>query len=507
MGVSPGGGASGDASRLNRAALRPSALRFGRNTPGIPPSRALSAGRLAALGAHATFSTGCWDPTRESPPGPIPVRPWKEPWPESIRYTVRSVIPVDSVVSVGPNMSALHEGSAPRSPEILVPTAYRNGFEMARWTDPELSHRYIEHTVKGDPLADAAVESMAGMPQKGIHELITAGMDGDEAGFRGAPAELRELIEFSCIQPDWFDSRAVYPGCRAFHADSDLYVQALVGSSIVWGFTTLISKSFFMTGRLTDHGVRRLRQNIRQLIEIMMPGGLERYAEGWKLSVRIRLIHAQVRYFLRRSDEWEEAEFGVPIHIAHVALAAANFSARVIEAAKRLGAEPTEEESEAFVQIWRYSAHLMGVPETILFTSEAEALALCRIAVACEPRPTIEGIVMANALVNSAPVVIGVRKPAERQQLANYVYRVSRALIGDQLADQINYPAQSTRGLLFYLRTRRRLAKRLRKLVPRWEAKVKVDRFTALVDNSQLRDPLISYRLPPKLHSDETQTW
>ncbi len=399
------------------------------------------------------------------------------------------------------------ERPSPRSPEIFVPTAYRTGYENARWTDPVMAQCYIEHTTKGDPLADAAVEAMMGMPQKRIHEIITAGMEEDEAGFRDAPAELRELIEFSSVQPDWFDSRAVYPGCRAFHADSDLYVQALVGSSIVWGFTTLISKSFFMTGRLTDHGVRRLRQNIRQLIEIMIPGGLERHGEGWKLSVRIRLIHAQVRYFLKRSDEWDEAEVGVPIHIGHVALAAANFSARVIEAAKRLGAEPTAEESEAFVQIWRYSGHLMGVPETILFKSEAEALDLCRIAVACEPRPTIEGIVMANALVNSAPVVIGIRKPRDRQNLADYVYRVSRALIGDELADQINYPPQSTWGLLFYLRNKRRLAKRLRSLVPKWEAKAKVDRFTALVDNSQLRDPLISYRLPPKLHSDETQTW
>ena len=75
---------------------------------------------------------------------------------------------------------------------------------------------------------------MVGLPQKRIHELITAGMEEDAAGFRDAPAELRDLIEFSSIQPDWFDSKAVYPGCRAFHTDSDLYVQALVGSSIVW---------------------------------------------------------------------------------------------------------------------------------------------------------------------------------------------------------------------------------------------------------------------------------
>ena len=53
---SPGGGSAGDPSRLNRVASRRSSLRFGRNTPGpvlpvgAPPSRALSAGRLAPTG-------------------------------------------------------------------------------------------------------------------------------------------------------------------------------------------------------------------------------------------------------------------------------------------------------------------------------------------------------------------------------------------------------------------------------------------------------------------------
>ena len=49
---------AGDASRLNRSPAARSSLRFGRNTLGIPPSRALSAGRLAGLGAHVTLSTG-----------------------------------------------------------------------------------------------------------------------------------------------------------------------------------------------------------------------------------------------------------------------------------------------------------------------------------------------------------------------------------------------------------------------------------------------------------------
>ena len=59
--------------------MRRSALRLGRNTPGpvlpvgAPPSRALSAGRLTALGAHPGSTTGCQ-------PGCGPER--LEPWPK-----------------------------------------------------------------------------------------------------------------------------------------------------------------------------------------------------------------------------------------------------------------------------------------------------------------------------------------------------------------------------------------------------------------------------------------
>lgn len=390
---------------------------------------------------------------------------------------------------------------------FTIPAAYREGYERARQSDPEMAARYLAHTTVGDPAADAAIEALEGVPPERVHELISAGMEQDEAAFAAAPAALRELMENAGVQPEWFDSKAAYPGCRAFHADSDLYIEALVGSSIIRGFSTLISLSFFETGRLLDHGVRRLRQNIRQLIEITMPGGMERIGEGWKLSVRIRLIHAQVRRQLLLSGRWDEAAHGVPIHAAHLALAAANFSAMVLDAAKRLGAAPDREEREAFVRIWRYSAHLMGVPEEILFRDEREARNLFLIGEMCEPFPDWDGRAMAHALVNSAPVVIGVTDSAERQKMATHVYRISRALIGDERADRLGFPPQHTWGVLFARRTQRRLARWIRRRFPRWEGKVRAERFSLLVEHSQLRQKLDSYQLPPRLHSDEVPRW
>ena len=50
----------------------------------------------------------------------------------------------------------------------------------------------------------------------------------------------------------------------------------MIAGTLVEGFSTNISQSFFITGRLRDQGVRRLQQNNRHMLEIFFPGGLER---------------------------------------------------------------------------------------------------------------------------------------------------------------------------------------------------------------------------------------
>ena len=61
-----------------------------------------------------------------------------------------------------------------------------------------------------------------------------------------------------------------------------------------------------------------------------MPGGMDRHADGWALSVRIRLVHATIRRLLGGSDEWDIEELGTPISAAHVGLAISAFSARLL---------------------------------------------------------------------------------------------------------------------------------------------------------------------------------
>ena len=394
---------------------------------------------------------------------------------------------------------------------MKIPSDYIQGYEKARALNPELADKYVAHTVIGDPDADALVAELAPLGPQRSSRLINAAMTmKDMATLIDAPPILMDFFEKAAHPPDWVDLDEFHPGVRMFHRNSQLILGAFVGGVLVEGFSTNISKSFFITGRLRDQGVRRLQQNNRHIIEIFFPNGLAIDGDGWRLSVRIRLVHAQVRRLLRNSVEWDTDAWGIPLSSAHMGYSVAAFSARLLKHMKSLGAAFNDEERESFMAVWRYTGYLMGIPETILYQNEQDALELFEIARMCEPPPDFESIAMANALVNSAPKVIGIDDTQERQQLAKYVYSVSRTLIGNRLADELKYPWTPTFGVLAWFRLQNRFQKLAEEFVPRLLQRTSSSNFknfTSLLEAAAYDEAGISYRLPDHAHAEESSRY
>ena len=388
---------------------------------------------------------------------------------------------------------------------LNAPSAYAEGYARARAVDRAAADNYIAHTLVGDPVMDAVVEEMAPLPQSRVHEFIRAGMEEDREGLRDAPRLLRDFfIDAPQPDPDWLDRDAFRPGIRAFQRNSVLVLSAFVTGVLIDGFSTLISKSFVQTGRIFENGVWRLKQNNRHQMEIFLPGGLERYGEGWKLSVRIRFVHAQVRMLLGRTAEWEHDAWGVPISAAHLGYAVACFAARTVKHSESLGARYTAEERAGFHDVWRYAGYLMGIPESILFADESHALHIYRIGSLCEPPPTPDAIVMTNALINSAPLVANIDDPAERDRLVRKViYPISRALVGGKLSDQLRFPRE--RGVILPLLAYR-IDRRIRGLRARF-GREGPQNFSTLLEASAYDDAGLSYRLPDHVHDERSSKW
>lgn len=384
-----------------------------------------------------------------------------------------------------------------------IPTAYRDGYTRAAAVDRVLADRYVAATRAGDPLADALVAEVSRHDSPQGEDWLRRGIEIGPSGLADAPEAVRAFFAEIERVPAWFDPAAVRPGCRAFHRNSEMFVGAFVAAVLIEGFSTLISQSFSITGRLVDQGVRRLKQNNRQLVEIFLPGGLERHGDGWKLSVRVRLVHARIRQLLAESQEWDEAAWGTPLSTAHIAFATSVFSALLLKRAEMLGVTLSAEERESFMLVWRYAGHLMGVSEDLLFETEADALRLHTIGALCEPPPTLESIILANGLINSAPIVAGFTASGSRRGLARKIYRISRAMIGDELADQLRYPPMNTTGTLALLRLKNGLDRFAHRLVPWLGSRHRASQFMTMLTVSMYAEDGIRYRLPGHVHAEK----
>ena len=391
---------------------------------------------------------------------------------------------------------------------MQIPVDYAAGYEKARAVDPEWADKYIAHTVIGDPEADAVVAYLGTLPQPESVRLMREGMDYPEGSeLLQLHPPVRDFFLSSVAAPDWLDTDAFNPAYRMFHNNTRLVLAAMLGGVLVEGFSTNISKSFYITGRLRDSGVRRLRQNNRHMVEIFLPGGLDRHGEGWKLSVRIRLIHARVRHLLRHSNDWDTAAWGTPISAAHMAFAISAFSARLLKHLKALGGVYNDEERASFMAVWRYSGHLMGIPDSFLYQDETDALRTFEIGKLCEPPVDFESIVMANALANAAGQVVGITDREERRKLTGYVYRVSRALIGDELADALKYPSNPTFGVLPLFRLQSRYGRVISRLWRGHATHSNFGRFTDLFTASQYDAEGISYDLPDHHYAERSSQY
>ena len=331
--------------------------------------------------------------------------------------------------------------------------------------------------------------------------------NGSGDALRDAPASLREFFGEAEALPEWLDYSAFAPGVRMFHRNSQVILAAFVAGVLIEGFTTNIAKSFFITGRVRDQGVRRLGQNNRHMMEIFLPGGLYRDGDGWKLSLRIRLVHAQLRRLLHNSEDWDAEAWGEPISAAHLGFAISAFSARLLKHMKTLGTSYSDEEYASFMAVWRYAGYLMGIPESILFRDADEALKLYDVGIVCEPDAPIESVVMAHSLVNSAPLIAGMTEPDARRHLARYVYRISRGLIGKGTADSLMYPQLSSFGVVEWFRVQQRYGPILGKLLPGRREDSNFARFTSLLDTSLFDEEGIRYALPDHVYAEESSKW
>jgi len=145
----------------------------------------------------------------------------------------------------------------------------------------------------------------------------------------------------------------------------------------------------------------------------------------------------------------------------------------------------------------------MGIVPEMLFENEKHALEINAIGSRCEPPPSIESCQLVHALINGGAILAGMETPADRRKMTKLIYRISRALVGDELADQLRFPPAVTFHVIPLWRITNRSQELLSKYLPALMPKGHKGQFEMMLSVSLYEDEGMKYRVPETHHNEK----
>jgi hypothetical protein len=295
----------------------------------------------------------------------------------------------------------------------------------------ELATRTFAALERTDPLADDLVEWLATRPQR--FDLMAAWLAA-QAG-EHTPEPVAALFDSIRVVPTWVDWRRIDRARRPFERTGVFGGLVLSLRSLMSGYAAPAgNKPLAFSGRLREQAPRRVAETARFVTAVCAPGGMQPGAEGWRITLHVRLMHAQVRRLLWASGRWDRARWAEPINQHDMLATMLLFSEVYIEGLRVFGFSITDEEAEDWIHLWRLVGWLMGTEMSLLPTDYAEASTLRELIQQTQGPPDVDSRALAAALLGMSEDVKPISVAALRQGMAR---GLSRMLIGSEVADSL----------------------------------------------------------------------
>ncbi|MBT1702998.1 oxygenase MpaB family protein [Chryseosolibacter indicus] len=172
--------------------------------------------------------------------------------------------------------------------------------------------------------------------------------------------------------PQWFDEKRILNG-QQFFKKYALDIMTLLGAkSLPYCYAASPgNKAIYLTEKMRSNPGKRLVETAHFIITVMQPGSFSDARLGIIQINKTRLIHALVRYHLRRKS-WNNA-WGLPVNQEDMAGTNLAFSYIILLGLQQAGFLMREEELEDFLFVWRYIGYQLNINEELLPSSVGEA--------------------------------------------------------------------------------------------------------------------------------------
>lgn len=246
-------------------------------------------------------------------------------------------------------------------------------------TEAELRH-IGEGLLLGDAAADRLVDWMHahGMREAWplVQQAIERGVDRLPGLATDLPpevdAELRAFFDAVEARPAWVRDDLLEEGARVCGLGGRAGMRALAVTGLMAGYQlAAVNQALLATGALEKGAARRIAETTKWWIDVTEPGAMARFGEGFKGTLRVRVIHAMVRRQLSQRSGWDAADLGLPVNQTDMQATYLGFSIVYLLGLKLVGVPLRHGEKEAVLHLWRYIAWVNGVREDYLHAQDA----------------------------------------------------------------------------------------------------------------------------------------
>jgi hypothetical protein len=349
----------------------------------------------------------------------------------------------------------------------MYPTRFTN-LSRARARFGDRVDRLGPFLGKVDDLADGVVARIDAMPKGQGWAMFNQAAARGIASIGGAPEEMRAFFAEAERVPAWVDWATLERGGQVLMRAGLLGGLVLGLYSLPMGYASPGgNKPLVFSGRLQEHASRRLNETARFVQAVCRPGGMRPFADGWQITLKVRLMHAQVRRMILATGRWDAGAWGLPVNQHDMAGTVLLFSLTVLDGLRKLGVRLGPEDADDYIQLWRWVGLLIGTDPELVPGSERDAWRLADLISATMAPPDADGRALTRALLLS-PLGAATNE-RERRNLEKRV-EVSKALcrelVGDAIADDLGVERTSWRLGVPVLKRLVSLAEAVRGSVP-----------------------------------------
>ncbi|MCS6820618.1 MAG: DUF2236 domain-containing protein [Microscillaceae bacterium] len=289
-----------------------------------------------------------------------------------------------------------------------------------------------------DEPADRVIAKLFALKKNQILAQISQSIQYNQDIFNNnLPDFVQEYFQQHASLPAWADESKLQKGFDFFAQHTEPILSMLGFLSLPYCYAAEYGvQVLYLSQRIAQDTLRRLTETAQFVLDVNQPNAFSPQGKGIASSLKVRLIHAAIRYHLEKSKKWNTL-WGKPINQEDMAGTNLAFSLITLRGLRKIGIAVSPQEAENYQHLWNVIGFFLGVNQELLPSDNRAAFWLDKRIAERHFRPSQAGRALTNSLL--AVFENNPDSPFPKGFATSYM----RFLLGKEIAQILDLPSSN----------------------------------------------------------------